>query len=114
MKNKPKDDTFLGVSWSMFMTSLSNLLSERHNVNDNVGKALPNNDNVNIVRRTKGEVDAIADKLVTELNNPGARLFYCKVAWTLSESDIYKNLEIAKMGRNPQKYFSWLCKHNMK
>lgn len=35
MNNKPKDDTFLGVSWSVFMESVGEHLSHRNYSNSN-------------------------------------------------------------------------------
>lgn len=77
--------------------------------NDNVVKTI--NNNVNVYGRN--EKDNIADKLVDELNNPVSRNFYCKVAWRLSEGQIWSNLEKAKQGKNPRRYFTWLCKKQM-
>ena len=74
-------------------------------VNDIVTKKLNNIDNDN--------VDRIADKLVTSLNNPDAREFYCKVGWRLAEGRIWYNLESALRGKQPQKLFSWLCTRDM-
>lgn len=71
-----------------------------NNVNDNGG-------------RTEAEVNAIAQKLVEKLGNPGARLFYCKIAWKLPESTIWRRLETAESGKNPAKYFSWLCSREL-
>lgn len=88
----------------------------RNNVNDNVGNKLPNNvnDNVKPPGRTENQVNAIAARLVDALDNPDARLFYCKVAWQLSEAQIQNNLEIAlRSHRSPQRYFTWLCKRMM-
>jgi len=58
--------------------------------------------------------DAIADKLCKELNNPQYRAFYCKVAYKLSEAQIWNTLEQAKKGRSPAKYFSWLVSKQMR
>lgn len=112
MNNKLPKDMFEELNWSVLMESVSDLLNKQHNVNDNVVNILTNNDNVNI-DNDSNKVDFIAQKLVTELNNPDARIFYCKVAWKLPEAKIWSNLELAKKGRSPQKYFSWLCKRDM-
>ena len=80
----------------------------KYNVNnDNVSKNLKNNviDNVARTRAT----DLLADTLVARLNNPGAREYYCKVAYKLSEAQIHNNLEKALSGRDPLSYFTWLC-----
>lgn len=92
-------------------------VKQLHNVNDNEVNTINNNDNDIVVKpsvKTEVQVNAIAEKLVNELNNPEAWEFYCKVAWRLSEATIYQNLEIAKGGRNPQRYFSWLCNRGLK
>lgn len=79
-----------------------------NNVNDNVKKTLKNNVIVN-----ESEVNLIASKLSDKLNNPNGRLFYCKVAWQLPEAQIWSNLELALTGRDPKRYFSWLCKREL-
>src|SRR6478752_543861 len=52
------------------------------------------------------EIDNIADQLVECFANPGARSYYCKVAQRLSEATIWNNVEIAKRGRAPVRYFT--------
>lgn len=77
------------------------------NVNDNVN--LKNNINDN-----EKKVNYLVDNIMVKLNaKESSRLFYCKVAWKLSESIIYNNLELALKGNDPQKYFTWLCKRYM-
>lgn len=78
--------------------------------NVNVSKTIKNNDND--IGREK-IVDYIADKLSRSLNNPGGRLYYCKIAWKLPESVVWSNLEIALAGRDPRKYFTWLCEREL-
>ena len=89
------------------MLNNDNGVSKR-NYNDNV-----NNDNV--VEKLIGynTQDAIADKLCKELGNQQYRAFYCKVAYSLPEVDIWSSLEIAKTGKYPAKYFTWLVKRLM-
>lgn len=89
-----------------------------HN-NDNVtSRNEVNNDNDigKITQKSVGSsaksraVENIAQRLVDAFNNPGAREYYCKVAWSLSEATIWNNVELAKSkGRSPAKYFTWLC-----
>lgn len=72
-----------------------------------------NNVNVDIasVKRTENVADYILRKLSASEDN---RPFYLKVAWRLSESKINQNIETAlAKGRNPQKYFTWLCNREM-
>lgn len=90
-------------------SSVNEVLQNTNNVN--VSNSLTNNviDNVD---KSK-QVDLIADKLVLALNNPSGRVFYCKVGWTLSEAEIWNNLEASAKGRAPAKLFTWLCKRNM-
>lgn len=100
----------------MQVESLNNLLSNNQKINvatnDNVITNVINNDNVATNHRLKSEVDVIADQLDKALHGGvNSHRFYCKVAYTLSESVIYKHLELALTGNNPQRYFSWLCKH---
>lgn len=78
--------------------------------NDNVNKYLNNND-IDNVDKSKC-VDLIADKLVSLLNNPGSRIYYCKVAWSLPESVIWNNLEQAQAGKSPSRLFTWLCQRS--
>lgn len=80
--------------------------------NDNVSNSLTNND-IGNVEKSK-QVDEIANKLVSALNNPKARSYYCKVAYKLSEAKIWDNLEQASTGRNPAKLFTWLCQRDMR
>ena len=105
---------FEGDNWSVLMSHISETISHPNNVNDNVVKYnLTNNDNVRASNKTSEEVDAIANKLVEALNNPISREFYCMVGWKLSEAEIYGNLEKAKRGRSPQRYFTWLCQQSL-
>lgn len=85
----------------------------KNNVNDNVVNKLTNNDNVTMNNVKRSKEDRIADKLVQELGNEDFRAFYCKVAYKLSESQIWQSLELAKTGNNPAKYFTWLAKRMM-
>lgn len=70
------------------------------------------NNNV-IVNDKEARVDRIADRLIEKLNNESGRLFYCKVGWSLSEAQIENNLEIALKGKDPKRYFTWLCMKDM-
>lgn len=78
--------------------------SVKYNVNDNEG----NNE-----RFTNNEKDRIADKLCEQLGNREYRAFYCKVAYQLSEAQIWSSLETAKKGKHPARYFTWLVKKQM-
>lgn len=89
-----------------------------NNVIDNVNQRLNNNviDNVKPnVKRSATQTDAIADNIMRKLGaSNDYREFYCKIAWSLSEAVIAKNLEIALgSNRSPQRYFTWLCKRYM-
>lgn len=79
----------------------SNLVT--YNAMNNEVKNLISNDNA----------DTIADKLCEKLGNHQYRAFYCKVAYTLSESQIWSSLEVAQTGKNPARYFTWLVKKQM-
>lgn len=63
--------------------------------------------------KSSSEIDSIADQLVECFANPSARSYYCKVAQRLSEATIWNNVEIAKRGRSPVRYFTWLCQKAM-
>ncbi len=83
--------------------------------NDNVVSKRNYNDNVtmnNVIGRN--QQDQIADRLCEELGNHQYRAFYCKVAYNLSEAQIWNSLETAKKGKDPAKYFTWLVKKQMK
>lgn len=58
--------------------------------------------------------DRIADKVCEMIGATGARAFYCKAAYKLSEDQIYRCVEIAQKGRSPVKYLSWLLKHELR
>lgn len=59
-------------------------------------------------------VDACADWLVEELNSPGSRAFYCKVAMRLDASTIDDFVVKAKRGYAPPKLFNYLANKEMK
>lgn len=61
------------------------------------------------------KVEVIADDLLTKLNaKEESRPFMCKVAWKLSESKIYSNLEqaVSPKVKNPIGLFIYLCKRD--
>ena len=58
--------------------------------------------------------DRIADKVCEMIGATGARAFYCKAAYKLSEDQIFRCVEIAQKGRSPVKYLSWLLKHEIR
>lgn len=58
-------------------------------------------------------VEQIAQDLCDRLDNPGAYKWYMKLAWYLPPNILYGNLVIAKGGRAPQKYFTYLCKQSL-
>jgi len=81
---------------------------------DNVNQRLNNNVIDNVVKRTASQVDSLADRMMAKLHATDNRDFYCKVGWKLSEAVINNNLELAvNKGKDPQRYFSWLCKRVM-
>ena len=86
--------------------------SYRNTVTDTGGKYnLPNTEQCNRV----AQADNIANRLVDKLKKPDRRKYYCKVAYMLSEAQIESNLELAlSKGRNPQRYFTWLCERDIK
>lgn len=77
--------------------------SVNYNAMNNVVKNLISSD----------KADLIADKLCDQLGNQQYRAFYCKVAYTLPESQIWSSLEVALRGKNPARYFTWLVKKQM-
>ena len=82
--------------------TLNNVIVDKHKTN---------NDNVHC---SPNQADLIADKLILALNNPAARAYYCKLAYKLSEAQIWNNLEQAAKGKYPPKYFTWLCQRDLK
>lgn len=81
-------------------------------VNSVSGDNSLNNSDTDSVSKSK-RVDLIADKLVLALNNPKRRAYYCKVAYKLSESQIWNNLEQSAKGRDQARLFTWLCQRDM-
>lgn len=81
-----------------------NVIVSRRNTNDNV------NDIGNKYDRSKN-VERIAHQLVEKFGNGNYYGFYCKVAYKLSESQIWSFYEQCNGNkvRNPAKLFSWLC-----
>lgn len=78
-----------------------------HRLNVNVNNNNTSNVNVSNVRAT-------ASKLAQTLNDPDSFKFYCKVARSLPESEIWNNVEQAQSkARNPAAYFTTLCKLTM-
>jgi hypothetical protein len=82
--------------------------------NTTLNTVTENNNINNTVTVDKSKlVDLIADKLVLALNNPSRRAYYCKVAYKLSEGQIWNNLEQSAKGRDPAKLFTWLCQREL-
>ena len=84
-----------------------NSFLRNNNVNDNVGR-----------KRTRDEIrraDRIADTVCRKIGSRGAREFYCKAAYELSEDQIYSCVELAqRKGRTPVKYLSWLLSEELR
>lgn len=95
----------------MSTSSVSEILTNTTMNNDNVSNNL-NNNVIDNVSKSK-QVDLIANKLVLAFNNPGARAYYCKIAWKLPEALIWNNLEQSSKGKNQVRLFTWLCERNM-
>lgn len=89
-------------------SSVSEILTNTKTLNTN-------SVSVNKINNTKtlNQVRLTASVLAEKLRNPSRFKFYCKVAWSLPENVIWNHLETAQRGRDPQKYFSWLCNHSM-
>ena len=70
-----------------------------------------NNTNIAYSHADARKKETIADRLVSIFKNPQYKEFYCRVAWKLSEATIWQYVEEAlDKGRDPAKYFSFLCK----
>lgn len=84
-----------------------------------IGNFLSGNNNDNVRKRKSREdiarADRIADYICRKMGNDGAREFYCKAAYSLSEDQIFSCLEIAqRKGRDPIKYLSWLLSNELR
>ena len=95
----------------MGIQSLNDIVNDysskrNYNVNDNVAKERHSPEE-------RARADRIADYLCSKIGSRGARAFYCKAAYQLSDDVIYDCLEKAKKGRSPVKYLSWLLKQNL-
>lgn len=76
-----------------------------------------NNDNVGR-RKTQAEIeraDRLADYACKKIGSRGAREFYCKAAYELSDAIFIDCAETAvNKGRNPTKYLSWLLSYQLR
>lgn len=82
------------------------IVGTTHNYNDI--------DNVNDKYSRSRRVEELADNLMEKLGaKPESRPFLCKVAWNLSESQIWTNYETSRRGNNPMGLFIYLCKRDM-
>lgn len=80
--------------------------SFKRNNNDNVGR-----------RKTQAEIegaDRLADCDCEKIGGRGAREFYCRAAYKLSENKMYVCAEIAFKGREPARYPSWLLSQELR
>ena len=84
-----------------------NEISFKRNNNDNVGR-----------RKTQAEIeraDRLADYACEKIGSRGAREFYCKAAYELSDAIFIDCVETAvSKGRNPTKYLSWLLSYQLR
>lgn len=71
-----------------------------------------NNNDIDQKYARSRKVENIADRLTTIFGNEEYRPYYCKVAWKLSESKIWSNVEQAQKGNSPSKLFTYLCKRD--
>ena len=93
-------------------------MSEGNTDNVNVleqNNTYTDNDTVSKYERSK-RVEIIAQKLVEKFGTAKWFPFYCKVAWKLSEEQIWRFYEHAngKKVRNPAKLFYYLCDRAMR
>lgn len=95
------------------MSSVRHILDgyNPYNVNDNASFINKTNNDNDIDRRN---VDRIADRLVEKFGSPQSREFYCKVAWKLSEAQIWSNYEKSLRGKSPAALFNWLCRKDFR
>lgn len=77
-----------------------------------------NNDNVVGRRKTQAEIeraDRLADYACKKIGSRGAREFYCKAAYELSDAIFIDCVETAiNKGKNPTKYLSWLLSYQLR
>lgn len=97
---------------------ISEIARSNVNVNDVFfQKTNVNNVNVGCGKKRKSiqhveHVGWIADKLVQEFSDASSKRFFAKIAWLLSENEIWEALESAKRPciKSPVKYFTRICK----
>lgn len=88
-------------------SSVGQIIKNTKDLNVNVNNN--NLNNVNVIN-----VRSIATKLTERLNDPQSFKYFCMVAWNLPEPYIWLSLEQALTGREPKKYFSFLCNLELK
>lgn len=89
------------------INDIVNEISFKRNNNDNVGR-----------RKAQAEIeraDRLADYACVKIGSRGAREFYCKAAYELSDAIFIDCVETAvNKGRNPTKYLSWLLSYQLR
>ena len=101
-----RDSSGAVIMNSPSLNDIVNGYSSKRNNNDNVQRP-----------KTRDQIeraDRIADTVCRKIGSTGARAFYCKAAYELSEDQIYSCVEIALKGRCPVKYLSWLLSHQLR
>lgn len=90
------------------------MLTSNNVIDNEKPGVLRNNDNDRGSYDRSKKVDWLADDLLVKLKaGKESRPFFCKVAWTLPESLIWKNYESSLKGKNPMGLFIYLCKRDM-
>lgn len=96
------------------MHAISSLLSSTLNTSSvSVNNKFNNTNNTKTLKHSVTDVRRIALNVSDKLNNPSRVELYYKFAWQLTEQQICANLEVALAGRNPKRYFTWLCQRNI-
>jgi hypothetical protein len=93
------------------MEALNTILQQSHS-NVNV-KTETNLNNVN-VKKSISEVRNLAQQLCDKLAAQDNFQYYCKVAWHLSEAQIWQNYEASLYARSPCAVFYRICEEGMK
>lgn len=60
------------------------------------------------------EVDALADELIKQFNNPDYRPWYCRVIYELGITEVYELMNRVRDAKNPGTLFSKIASERLK
>lgn len=67
-----------------------------------------------VTKQENSKADYISDKLAETFKNYRFKRYYCKVAYLLSEKEIWDLVDEANKGNNPSKLFTYLANIKMR